>query len=172
MQTFLPYPDYASSAYVLDTKRLFKQAVEAFQIMQAMTQRRLVHQYQGQGPRGGTKWLPLPIEDWHIENRRVGWGNHPATRMWVGAGYELSKYQDAICAELRERGRTDSNLPLKLGLVLQDALGYMEMYDAPKWYGVEGFHESHRANLLRKDPEHYGQFGWTEEPQEGYLWPA
>lgn len=172
LQTFLPYADYDESARVLDNKRLFKQAVEALQIMQAMTQRRLVSQYQGQGPRGGTKWLPLPEDQWYIEHRRVGWGNHPATRMWVGAGFELLQYQDAICAEVRRRGRDDGNLVKKIDLVFIDAVDYMEMNGTPKWYGVPGFHESHRANLLHKDPEHYGQFGWTEEPQEGYLWPA
>jgi hypothetical protein len=92
--------------------------------------------------------------------------------MWVGAGAELLRYQDAICAELRERGRNDGNLVKKIELVFIDALDYMEMNGTPKWWGVPGFHESHRANLLRKDPEHYGQFGWTEAPQEGYLWPV
>lgn len=32
MQTFLPYPDYAESAAVLDLKRLGKQIIEACQI--------------------------------------------------------------------------------------------------------------------------------------------
>jgi hypothetical protein len=33
MQTFLPYPDFAQSARVLDTKRLGKQRVEAYQLV-------------------------------------------------------------------------------------------------------------------------------------------
>jgi len=31
-------------------------------------------------------------------------------------------------------------------------------------------HGMHRANLLRKDFEHYSKFGWNETPRNGYLW--
>ena len=31
---------------------------------------------------------------------------------------------------------------------------------------------SHRANLLRKDPRYYEQFGWTEDPTAPYIWPV
>jgi len=41
----------------------------------------------------------------------------------------------------------------------------------PGWVGLASFHASHRANLLRKEPEHYGQFGWTEDPSLPYVWP-
>lgn len=37
MQTFLPYADFAESAYSLDQKRLGKQRVETLQIMKALT---------------------------------------------------------------------------------------------------------------------------------------
>ena len=37
MQTFLPYPDFAESAAVLDSKRLGKQRVEALQVLRAVT---------------------------------------------------------------------------------------------------------------------------------------
>lgn len=36
MQTFLAYPDFEESAFVLDTKRLGKQRVETLQIMSAL----------------------------------------------------------------------------------------------------------------------------------------
>lgn len=42
----------------------------------------------------------------------------------------------------------------------------------PPWLGDDRVHSSHRANLLRKDFEHYSQFGWSEHPQEGYYWPG
>jgi Pyrimidine dimer DNA glycosylase len=38
MQTFLPYPDYANSAYVLDRLRLGKQRLEAKQLILALTE--------------------------------------------------------------------------------------------------------------------------------------
>ncbi len=36
MQTFLPYPDFKESFRALDSKRLGKQRVEAFQILNAI----------------------------------------------------------------------------------------------------------------------------------------
>ena len=42
----------------------------------------------------------------------------------------------------------------------------------PKWMGDETFHASHRSNLLKKDPEFYGKFGWTEATDLDYLWPG
>lgn len=33
-------------------------------------------------------------------------------------------------------------------------------------------HASHRSNLLRKEPEYYTQFGWTEPPDLPYVWPV
>jgi hypothetical protein len=40
----------------------------------------------------------------------------------------------------------------------------------PPFIGNERFHSSHRANLLKKDPEFYSQYGWTENPQDPYVW--
>ena len=40
----------------------------------------------------------------------------------------------------------------------------------PYWLGNSDFHASHRSNLLRKDPEHYSQFGWTESDDLPYVW--
>ena len=42
----------------------------------------------------------------------------------------------------------------------------------PEWMGDEGFHASHRSNLLKKDPEFYGKYGWTEATDLDYLWPV
>jgi len=48
----------------------------------------------------------------------------------------------------------------------------------PDWLGRADFHAAHRAVLLAKDPEWYGQFGWPESPAEKvngrwpYVWPV
>lgn len=42
MQTFLPYPDFAESAYALDSQRLGNQRVENYQILQALYGKRLI----------------------------------------------------------------------------------------------------------------------------------
>ena len=40
----------------------------------------------------------------------------------------------------------------------------------PHWFGKEKFHSSHRANLLKKEPEFYVQYGWKENPEDPYVW--
>lgn len=78
MQTFLPFPDLARSASVLDRQRLGKQRVETLQILNALT--------------GNSK----------------GWHNHPATRMWAGFEAGLACYGVAVCDEWISRGYNDT----------------------------------------------------------------
>jgi hypothetical protein len=42
----------------------------------------------------------------------------------------------------------------------------------PLWLGDPAVHAGYRSNLLRKDPEHYGRFGWSEPPDLPYVWPV
>lgn len=81
MQTFLPYPDFAATAKVLDRQRLGKQRVETVQIINALT---------------------LP---------EYGWKNHPAVKMWRGYVPALAAYGYMMCEEWRRRGYEDSLLP-------------------------------------------------------------
>jgi hypothetical protein len=74
MQTFLPYPDFAKSAQVLDTRRLGRQRVEAYQILRVLA--------------GLTR----------------GWFNHPAVRMWRGYELALSAYMNTMIEEWEGRG--------------------------------------------------------------------
>jgi hypothetical protein len=80
VNTFLPFPDFVESAKALDYRRLGKQRVEAWQILQAL--------------RGETK----------------GWTNHPATKMWRGHEKLLCEYGIAICKEWIARGYKDTML--------------------------------------------------------------
>jgi hypothetical protein len=43
----------------------------------------------------------------------------------------------------------------------------------PDWFGGV-IHSTHRANLIRKDPEYYSKFGWfeNENPDMPYYWPT
>lgn len=104
-----------------------------------------------------------------IANSSYGWQNHPAVNMWRNSGFSLLRYGEAICIEWRKRGFKDT-----LHTWFQDAITY-RMFDAciqPSWLGNPNLHSSHRAALLAKDPAHYGQFGWTEEPKIDYWWPT
>lgn len=94
-----------------------------------------------------------------------GWVNHPATRMWAGHEHALVLYGEAVCREWLARGYRDTCL----GKIAAFADGEPV---APGWLGDPALHASHRSNLLRKDPAHYGQFGWDEGPGLPYVWPG
>ena len=64
MQTFLPYPDFERSLKTLDSRRLGKQRIEAFQILNILLKR----------------------------TSKNGWKNHPAVKMWNGHTNALKIY--------------------------------------------------------------------------------
>jgi hypothetical protein len=143
MNTFLPYPDFQKSAQCLDYKRLGKQRCEAWQVYLALTK----------------------------EN--YGWKNHPCIRMWRGYEIALAFYCMAICNEWISRGYKDTikvKICEKLGIDFPEAYSKEHNIIYPKWLGNEDFHASHRSNLLRKDPEWYGKFGWKEPNNLPYIW--
>lgn len=78
MNTFLPYPDFEKSAKVLDYRRLGKQRVEVFQLLNTL---------YGQSD---------------------GWRNHPCTKMWKKNPNALVMYGVAICKEWISRGYQDT----------------------------------------------------------------
>jgi hypothetical protein len=82
VQTFLPYPDFAESARVLDTARLGKQRVEALQVLRAIV---------------------LPS---------YGWQTHPAMQMWRGYVPALTRYALAMVDEWTGRDHPDTTRPL------------------------------------------------------------
>lgn len=132
MQTFLPYPDFARSAACLDSQRLGKQRVEAYQILNTLA-----------------------------DPTRRGWRNHPAVSMWRGYEDALRLYMNAMITEWARRGYRNT-------MALARVAGPPRL---PSWLGDPAFHASHRANLLRKNPEFYSRYGWTESPDLPYIWP-
>jgi hypothetical protein len=78
VNTFLPYSSFDRCARALDTRRLGKQRVEAFQILRTL----------------------LGISK--------GWKTHPAVLMWRGHERALADYGLAICREWIRRGYTDT----------------------------------------------------------------
>lgn len=94
-----------------------------------------------------------------------GWSSHPAVLMWAGYEGALSLYGMTICDEWIERGYRDSCRNKILTLKAPDVI-------LPPWVGDVAFHASHRSNLLRKDSEWYGQWGWTESENLPYVWPV
>ena len=143
MQTFLPYPDFRESAKVLDYRRLGKQRLEARQLVNAL-----------------------------FYNPSSGWAKHPAAKMWKGYVGALMIYHNEMIFEWENRGYRN-NMPKFVGFQIEEAGGgdqWNRRY--PPWIGDSRLHLSHQSNLLRKDPEHYGKFGWTVPPDLPYFWPG
>jgi hypothetical protein len=141
MQTFLPLPSFSSSARCLDNKRLGKQRVEALQILKAL----------------------------HGDyDKTSAWVNHPATKMWKWYEPALTLYKDLCIIEWVARGFNNS---MELTYTHKQSGDYGAGEITPPWFGREEFHASHRSNLLKKDPEYYSQFGWTEPHDLPYIWP-
>ena len=69
---------FLNVAQSLDNRRLGKQRVEAFQILNTLS------------------------------GKSNGWANHPATRMWQGYEFALANYGYTICDEWKSRGFHDS----------------------------------------------------------------
>lgn len=74
MQTFLPYADFDACARCLDDRRLGKQRVEAYQVLNALA------------------------------NPRNRWRRHPTVRMWAGYEDALRLYMNACIDEWERRG--------------------------------------------------------------------
>ena len=171
MQTFLPYPDFAESAAVLDSKRLGKQRVEALQVLRAVT--RLTY----------------------------GWKRHPAVRMWVGYAEGVGAYGTVMCLEWVSRGNGDTvagTIGVDLaaaGLpsVPRTQHELTRAYALPEWIGDHRVHVSHQAApmrvlwinaaaeqggdpqvkwLVRKDPAFYRPLFPDADPQMPYFWPG
>lgn len=100
-----------------------------------------------------------------LEGKSRGWTNHPATRMWRGYEVALAHYAIAVCNEWRNRRYKDE----LIYFFMARSRGTLVL---PHWLGDEKFHSSHRSNLLRKDPIHYSQFKWNDDPATEYVWPV
>lgn len=128
-------------------------------------------------PYSNFDWSAFVLDDKRLGNQfynegqvllRGGWPNHPASKMWRGYHFALGCYLLACARELHRRGRF---YPEHINTTWQ-VMNLDRERRMPPWIGDERVHSSHRANLLRKDPQHYGQFNWTEQPTEGYFWPV
>jgi hypothetical protein len=141
MQTFMPSGIFSRTARILDWRRLGKQRVEGYQILQA------------------------------LHDDENGWNSHPAVNMWRNFEGALAEYTLEIISEWKRRGYND-NMEGRLHQEFGYLLDGPRESASPPWIGDPRLHSSHRAALLHKDPEHYGKFGWSEEPEMDYFWPT
>jgi hypothetical protein len=137
MQTFLPSADIANSAMLLDNKRLNKQILEGYQILNVLS---------GQSPTGG-------------------WRNHPAVLMWKGFERGLWDYVQIMIREARQRGIRTENNEANLNR-LKDKCWDIWGNDRPSfWYDNSRLMRvttTHKANLFDKDPIYYAKFAYAK----------
>ena len=108
------------------------------------------------------------VEAWQIyqivSGKRTtgGWINHPAVKMWQGYKNALSLYYFAMQMEWNKRMYQNTMEPLPITLPV----------DMPPFIGNDAFHDSHKSNLLRKEPEFYGLYDWQVPNNLPYIWPS
>ena len=133
MQTFLPHSTFTKCAQALDNKRLNKQILEGYQILNVNS---------GMSKTGG-------------------WRNHPAVLMWKGHEGSLLEYIGEMVKEAKLRGiNTDGNENNIKALF--NKVGDMWNYDVPTWMNdnvkLMRVITTHRSNLFKKDPLYYARY--------------
>jgi hypothetical protein len=133
MQTFLPYKDFTKCAEALDSKRLNKQILECYQILNVLSS----------------------------DDPRAGWRNHPAVKMWRGSEKILWSYAMTMLFEAHKRGiKTDNNEKNLRTAWRNNADNWGS--DEPAWYkddlAMQRLTTTHKANLYKKDPIYYFDF--------------
>lgn len=95
-----------------------------------------------------------------------GWENHPIVKMWRGYEYSLGMYTIAMCDEWISKSYKDT--------CRDQIISIMEAFDMPMvtplWLEDTEIKISHKSNLIRKMPEHYGLL-WAGVPNDlPYKW--
>ena len=146
MQTFLISNDPKETAKVLDSKRLGKQRIESIQIANIL----------------------LGFQ------KSNAWKNHPAVLMWKGyEEYLVKVYLKEMMVEWIRRGFKNEKCfqhYLKLSEKVENEVynGFKNI-SKPKWFCNKLF-ESHKSNLMRKDPNYYFWYGIPNNLE--YWWPT
>jgi len=162
LQTFLPYKSFALSASVLDWRRLGKQRAEAKQIILALERGPFTCKHCKESKQGyASDRCPMNVIHYWV---KTPWYEHAATRMWRGYKSALALYGWEVCRDWKERGYVDNTQEFfEVRLDVDPVL--------PPWLD-DDFCLSHRSNLIRKLPEHYGQL-WPDVPNDlPYVWPV
>jgi len=153
-------PDLRLSASLLDKKRIFKCAVETKEIIDSL-------------------------------EKQTSWSNHPSSKMWIGYVTPCKIYYNILLQESIRRG-FNTSMPF-YDIPDQDEYSVIPLgFDGTRTW-VSGpvknpnktfpffvawppFYMSHRAALIRKDPDFYKPLFY--EPNiipyldYGYLWPS
>lgn len=131
MQTFLPSIYFEETASILDSKRLNKQILECYQILNVLS------------------------------GQSLGWRNHPAVLMWKNHEHTLCVYAYAMIEEAKKReiktDKNESNINLlkesfgnKWGVTCPEWFNDSVI--------LRKITTTHQVSLFNKDPIHYSRF--------------
>lgn len=137
MQTFLPSSNAITTARWLDSKRLNKQILECYQILNVLS---------GKSPTGG-------------------WRNHPAVLMWKGYERGLWQYVQAMIREARERGIRTENNEANLNRLKDQCWEDWGQTPPSFWNDTNKLMRvttTHKASLFDKDPMYYAKFSYAK----------
>jgi len=155
MNIMLPFADPAECARVLSPKALNSQINEAMlclKIIIGTVNEKSGLPYGVSRKKDGTTY-------------RNGYGNNPCVKLYRDYGYWLHSHytNELLCRFMRN---SDNRVRHAMELQWWTSPVLNEPYGSPPWLGHEPLHSAYRAHLLSKDPGHYGQFGWAEEPKK------
>ena len=137
MQTFLPSLNPVTTARWLDNKRLNKQILECYQILNVLS---------GKSPTGG-------------------WRNHPAVLMWKGYERGLWNYVQAMVREARDRGIKTENNEVNLNRLKDQCWNKCCNNPQSFWNDTNKIMSvitTHNERLFDKDPLYYAKFGYAK----------
>jgi hypothetical protein len=136
MQTFLASTNTLKAARALDNKRLNKQILEGYQILNVLSGR----------------------------SKTGAWKNHPAVLMWKGYEHGLWEYIRGMVSEASLRGiKTENNVKNLNALYTECAQDWGNSHPA-FWRDenkVMRIITTHRANLFKKDPLYYAHYQYA-----------
>jgi hypothetical protein len=169
VNTFVVDKDFKKSAQMMDSRRLGKQRVEAFQILNLIENIRLISELSGIYYKISFHSFVVEIKKWYQKQDfvlvvsgdflirypkssaptklnpderlvKMGFCTHPIVEMWYGYEDALKEYIDAHIVEWMDRGYKNT----------------MKIYNVrakqyPEWCGWDDFHENHRGALIKKE---------------------
>jgi hypothetical protein len=108
------------------------------------------------------------------------WPRRRVTRMWHDYPCALALYHSLVIREHVMRGGRPMRVPaydiyheykIETLHYAHRKMVPVEEIEYPPWLGEEKLRDSHRAALLVRNPEHYGQFGWDVDISTPLWWP-
>jgi len=150
MITLLPHQSMVRSMEFLDEKCLKKQQVEIGQILEIIL---------------GKSYLPASFRTVVPFNPKfLPWQRHPAILMWRDHTEWLKLYLACAIGEWCSRGHSPT-----IDVPAYDT----SLQKPPPFIGLQPFHLSHRAYLIRRNPAYYLRF-WPKDRDDDLpiYWPS